>query len=51
LSEEAGPALRLPLVGDLNRLSRRARVTLAGGVGLLIALIITGLMALVDAVL
>jgi hypothetical protein len=46
LREETDRPLRLPLIGDISRLGRSARLGLAVCVGLLIALLLSGLLAL-----
>lgn len=46
LGAERGPDLRLPLVGSLTRFGRSARLGIAIAIGLLGALVISGLLAL-----
>ncbi len=43
------PAIRLPLVGDLSERSKVQTYALAGAAGLLLALLVVGLVALVAA--
>lgn len=51
LKEEGRAGLRLPLVGDIGRLSRSARLGLAVGVGLVASLLLSGLVVLAGKVL
>jgi len=51
LQTDAPAPLRLPLIGELGRLSRPATFGLAIGVGLLCALVLTGVLAVAGAVL
>ncbi|MDP9240571.1 MAG: hypothetical protein M3O55_08035 [Actinomycetota bacterium] len=46
LSEEGGPDLRLPMVGSLARFGRSARLGIAVVVGLFVALLLSGVLAL-----
>jgi len=50
LGTAAGSGLRLPLVGDLSRLGRSARLCLATAVGLFGSLALSGLLILVGKV-
>lgn len=50
LRQDSAPALRLPVVGDVFGLSKSARAVLAVGVGLLVALLLIVLVAVLGKV-
>lgn len=51
LHSEGPSPLQLPIIGKLNRLSRPAILGIALGVGLLVAVLLSGALALAGAVL